>query len=336
MKTIYNKLLLLLLLLPFSVLAQSTLTGRVVEESSGQPLPGVNVVIEGTANGTSTDFDGNFTLTNVSSGSPIVFSYVGYKDVVINYTGQQSISISMSEDANQLAEVVVQVGYGSVRRQDATGAVEVLSSDEFNRGNNITVENLLNGRVAGLQIVTGGAPGSGSTIRIRGGSSLNASNDPLIVVDGLPMSNDVPGGATSIISSINPNDIDSFSILKDASATAIYGSRAANGVIIITTKKGSKGDMQVSFNSVTTLNTLARKVDVLSASEFRALANTPGIATAAQLALLGDASTDWQNEIFHSTITVDNNISIRGNLLKTIPSSLSVGYTEVPGLLMTS
>src|SRR5690606_26795773 len=146
MKTIYNKLLLLLLLLPFSVLAQSTLTGRVVEESSGQPLPGVNVVIEGTANGTSTDFDGNFTLTNVSSGSPIVFSYVGYKDVVINYKEQQSISISMSEDANQLAEVVVQVGYGSVRRQDATGAVEVLSSDEFNRGNNITVENLLNGR----------------------------------------------------------------------------------------------------------------------------------------------------------------------------------------------
>ena len=335
MKTIYKKLLLLLLLLPFSVLAQNTLSGNVTDGVSGLPLPGVSVSVQGTTNGISTDFDGNFQLSGVKTGDVISFSFLGFQTQTITFNGQQIVAIKLQEDASQLEEVVV-IGYGSVKKKDATGSVEVLTSEKFNRGMNTTAENLLNGRVAGLTVTTGGAPGSGSTIRIRGGASLSASNDPLIVIDGLPIDNGTTGGSTSVLASINPNDIESFSILKDASATAIYGSRASNGVIIITTKKGSKGDLSVSFNSLTTLNTLAKKVDVLSANQYRALLNDPAIgATPAQIALLGTANTDWQDEIFSNSISVDNNLSLRGNLFGTLPARLSVGYTEVPGLLKT-
>ncbi len=334
MKTIFTKLFLLVLLLPFCAFAQQSVRGTVLDEM-GMPLPGVNVVVEGTSNGTSTDLDGRFALSNVNSGDRLVFSFIGFATVTMDYSGQAELSVTMTEDVNQLDEVVVQVGYGAVRKRDATGAVEVVGEEDFNRGMNVTAENLLNGRVSGLTITTGGAPGASSVIRIRGGSSLNASNDPLIVIDGLPIDNNLVGGSTSILASLNPNDIESFSVLKDASATAIYGSRASNGVIIITTKKGSRGGLDVQFNSITTYNTLARKVDVLSADEFRAVANTPGVATAAQLALLGDANTDWQDEIFENTFTVDNNLSVRGNLFNVMPARLSVGYTNVPGLLKT-
>lgn len=332
MKTMYQKLLLLLLMMPLGMLAQSTVSGVVSDSASGQPIPGVNVIVEGTGNGTSTDIDGNFTLSNVNTGDRIVFSFLGYSNQVIEYTGQSILTVSLDEDATELQEVVV-VGYGTVRKKDATGSVALLTEKNFNRGLNATPENLINGRIAGVSVTTTGAPGAGSTIRIRGGSSLLGSNDPLIVVDGLPITNVNSGGSTSILSSINPNDIESFSVLKDASATAIYGSRASNGVIIITTKKGSKGDLQVSFNSLTTYNTLAKKVDVLSASEFRALVNQVGNET--QIGLLGDANTDWQDEIFHNTISVDNNLSLRGNLMGVLPARLSVGYTVVPGILMT-
>lgn len=333
MKTIYKKLLFILLLMPFAVLAQGTLSGTVLEKGSNLPLPGVNVVVQGTTNGTSTDMEGKFQIKGLQNNNVLVFSYIGFADQTVTYTGQQTISVTMAEDANTLQEVVVQVGYGSVRKKDATGAVEVIGQKDFNRGNNVTVENQLNGRVAGLTINQNGAPGAGSQIRIRGGASLNASNDPLIVIDGLPISNTVSGGSTSILSSINPNDIESFSILKDASATAIYGSRASNGVIIITTKKGSTGEMQVNFNSRTTMNTLARKVNVLSSDEFRTLTNQFGTET--QIGLLGESNTDWQDEIFSNSISVDNSLSIRGNLFKVVPARLSVGYTAVPGLLRT-
>ncbi|WP_296142504.1 SusC/RagA family TonB-linked outer membrane protein [uncultured Flavobacterium sp.] len=332
MKTIYKKLLLLLLLLPFSVLAQNTLSGDVTDGVSGLPLPGVSVSVQGTTNGVSTDFDGNFQLSGVKNGDVISFSFLGFLTQTVTYSGQKNLAIKLQEDASQLEEVVV-VGYGSVRKKDATGSVEVVSSEKFNRGNNVTAENLLNGRVAGLTVTTNGAPGSGSDIRIRGGASLGASNDPLIVIDGLPIDNGASGGSTSALASINPNDIESFSILKDASATAIYGSRASNGVIIITTKKGSQGGLQVSFNSLTTVNTLAKKTDVLSASQFRDVVNANG--TAAQIALLGNSNTDWQDEIFHNTISVDNNLTIRGNLLNVVPARFSVGYTQVPGMLKT-
>jgi len=332
MKTIYKKLLILVLLLPISALAQSTLVGKVLEKTSGLPLPGVNVTVQGTQNGTASDFDGNYTLSNVKKGDVILFSYLGFKDYTLVYNAQTDVTVQLEENASELNEVVV-VGYGSVKKKDATGSVALVTSKDFNRGNNATAENLLNGRVAGLTVSTGGAPGSGSTIRIRGGASLNANNDPLIVIDGLPVDSGTAGGSTSALASINPNDIESFSVLKDASATAIYGSRASNGVIIITTKKGSKGELRVSFNSLTTVNTLAKKVDVLSPGEFRSLVNEKGNAT--QIALLGTANTDWQDEIFANSISVDNNLSIRGNLFGVIPARLSVGYTDIPGLLKT-
>ena len=209
MKTLYQKLLLLLLMMPLGMLAQGTISGVVSDNASGQPIPGVNVIVDGTANGTSTDIDGNFTLSNVNTGDRIVFTSIGYSNQTVEYTGQSTINISMEEDATQLQEVVV-VGYGTVRKKDATGSVALLTEKNFNRGLNATPENLINGRIAGVSVTTTGAPGAGSTIRIRGGSSLLGSNDPLIVIDGLPITNATSGGATSILSSINPNDIESF------------------------------------------------------------------------------------------------------------------------------
>jgi iron complex outermembrane receptor protein len=248
MKTIYKKLLFLFLLLPFAALAQSTLSGVVVDGKTNQPLPGVNVIVQGANSSASTDFDGKFQLGGLKSGDKIVFSYIGYDSQTVTFSGQKTVNINLLESANQLQEVVVQVGYGTVKRKDATGSVTALTAKDFNKGANVTAENLLSGRVAGVTINTGGgAPGSGSQIRIRGGSSLSASNDPLIVIDGLPVSNDSNVGATSVLASLNPNDIESFNVLKDASASAIYGARAANGVIIITTKRGGK-KLAVDYN----------------------------------------------------------------------------------------
>ena len=331
MKTIYKKLLFLLLLLPFGILAQNTVTGSVVEKATGQPIPGANVNIQGAANGVSTDFDGKYKLSNVKKGDKIVFSFIGLRTVTLTYDGQATLNASLDEDSNELKEVVVQVGYGSVKKKDATGAVTVLSTKDFNKGQNVTAENLITGRVAGVSVTGGGAPGAKANIRIRGGSSLNASNEPLIVLDGLPLSNSTPDGTTSVLSTIDPNDIESFTILKDASASAIYGSRAANGVIVITTKKGTKGGVKVSFNSQTGISTVAKKIDVLSADEFRTLVNTNG--SAAQKAKLGTANTDWQDEIFNDVITTDNNISVSGSLFEKLPTRLSVGNTNTPGIL---
>jgi TonB-dependent starch-binding outer membrane protein SusC len=331
MKTIYKKLLFLVLLLPFCAMAQNKFEGKVLDIASGQPIPGVNVKIEGTSIGASTDFDGKFQLNNVKPTDVLNVSFMGYTTRTIEVGNQTSITIKLQEDSNQLKEVVVQVGYGSVKKKDATGAVTVLGAKDFNKGLNVTAENLITGRIAGVSVTGGGAPGARANIRIRGGSSLNASNDPLIVLDGLPLSNSTPDGTTSVLSTIDPNDIESFTILKDASAAAIYGSRAANGVIVITTKKGTRDGLKVSFNSTTGVSTIANKVDVMSADQFRALVNEKGNAN--QKALLGTANTDWQDEIFSNVITTDNNISASGSLFKTLPTRLSVGHTYTPGIL---
>lgn len=331
MKTIYRKLLFLLLLLPFCAMAQNKVEGTVVDYTSGQPIPGVNVKIEGGSGGASTGFDGKFQLSNVKPTDVLNISYMGYTTRTIVVGNQTTLTIKLQEDSNQLKEVVVQVGYGSVKKKDATGAVTVLNAKEFNKGLNVTAENLITGRISGVSVTGGGAPGARANIRIRGGSSLNASNDPLIVVDGLPLSNSTPDGTTSVLSSIDPNDIESFTVLKDASAAAIYGSRAANGVIVITTKKGSRDGIKVNFNSTTGISTIADKIDVLSADEFRALINEKG--SPAQKAKLGTANTDWQDEIFHNVMTSDNNIAVTGALFKTLPTRVSVGYTHTPGIL---
>ncbi len=320
-----------MLLLPFCVLAQNTFSGKVLDKVSGQPLPGVNVNVQGSTSGASTDFEGKFQLANVKKGDKVVFSFVGYRSETIVFNNQSSMTVSLEEDASQLKEVVVQVGYGSVKKKDATGAVTVLAAKDFNKGLNVTSENLITGRIAGVSVTGGGAPGAKANIRIRGGSSLNASNEPLIVLDGLPLSNAVPDGSTSILSTIDPNDIESFTILKDASASAIYGSRAANGVIVITTKKGTKGGVKVAFNTQSGISTIAKKIDVLSADEFRALVKANGNAT--QIAKLGKSNTDWQSEIFNNVITTDNNLSVSGSLFNKLPARLAVGNTNTPGIL---
>ncbi|GAA6765031.1 TonB-dependent receptor [Flavobacterium sp. CGRL1] len=218
-----------------------------------------------------------------------------------------------------------------LRKKDATGSVSQISAKEFNKGINVTPESLIGGRIAGVNVVGGGAPGAKADIRIRGGSSLSASNDPLIILDGLPLSNAVPSGATSILSTIDPNDIESFTVLKDASAAAIYGSRAANGVIVITTKKGTKGGVKVNFSSQVGVNTVANTVDVLSADQFRNVVNT--IGNDKQKAAMGTASTNWQDEIFHTALTTNNNISVSGALFNKLPVRLSVGNVDNPGIL---
>ena len=331
MKTIYKKLLFLVLLFPFSILAQNTLSGTVLDKSSGQPIPGVNVNVEGSTTGVSTDFDGKFQMPNVKKGAKIVFSFIGYVSTVITYNEQKTITVSLQEDQNVLQEVVVQVGYGTVKKKDATGSVSQISAKEFNKGQNVTPESLISGRISGVNVTGGGSPGAKADIRIRGGSSLNASNEPLIVLDGLPLSNSVPSGSTSVLSTIDPNDIESFTVLKDASAAAIYGSRAANGVIVITTKKGSKGKVKVNFSSQVGINTVANTVDVLGADEFRALVNEKG--SNAQKALLGTANTNWQDEIFHTALTTNNTISVSGALFNKLPVRLSVGNVDNPGIL---
>ena len=326
MKTIYKKLLVLLLLLPASLLAQSSFNGVVVDAKSNQPIPGVNVVVKGAQQSVTTDFDGKFKLSKIKQGDAVVFSFVGYKGQTITYSNQANLTVKLQEAENQLQEVVVQVGYGSVKKKDATGSVAVITAKDFNKGAITNTENLLNGRVAGVVVTQGGRPGDGAAIRIRGGASLGASNDPLVVIDGLPVNNG--------LSSINPNDIESFSILKDASATAIYGSRGSNGVVLIKTKKGTKQDgVKVSFNSLTTLNTVAKKVDVYSADEFRNIITT---YVPSRVGLLGTGSTDWQDEIYRNGITFSNDLSLRGNFLKVIPTRLSVGKTSIDGVLETS
>ncbi len=331
MKTIYKKLLILLLLLPFSILAQNTVGGTVLDKVSGQPIPGVNVNVQGAANGVSTDFDGKYLLSNVKKGDKVVFSYIGYKNTVVDYVAQKSLNVSLEEDANQLKEVVIQVGYGTVKKKDATGAVTVLTTKDFNKGPVTSADQMIQGKVAGLQIINGGgSPGEGATIRIRSGSSLSANNDPLYVIDGVPVAAGGVEGSRNPLSTINQNNIESISVLKDASATAIYGSRASNGVIIITTKKGKAGDLQVNYNGNFQVSEITNKVDALSSTQFRDFVTANG--NAAQIALMGAADTDWQDEIYRTAIGTDHNISLSGGS-DNIVYRASVGYANLNGIL---
>jgi iron complex outermembrane receptor protein len=325
-----------LLLLPLVMFAQQTVKGKVTEAAGGTALPGVGVIIKGTTIGTATDFDGNYTLEKVKPSDVLVFSYVGFNTQSVTVGNNTTINIILTESAESLDEVVI-IGYGTTTIKDATGSVAAVTAKDFNKGNIVTPASLIQGRVAGVDIVSDGAPGGGSTIRIRGGSSLGASNDPLIVIDGLPISNSTVGGSTSILSSINPNDIESFSILKDASATAIYGSRASNGVIIITTKKG-KQDLQVDVNIKAGYQTLVDKIAVFSADDYRNLIadRVEAGQTGISVAQLGNANTDWQDEIYQEEFTIDNSVSLSGAILKNLPARLSIGNTQQPGLRKTS
>ena len=333
-------LILTLLLGNLAMAQQSVFSGKVTDSSSGEALPGVSIVVRGTTNGTISNFDGNFTLS-VNVGEVVQFSFIGYKTQEIVAQGQQALRVALVVDTEQLDEVVV-IGYGTVKKSDATGAVSTVSSKDFNKGGITSPQDLLVGKSAGTVITSsGGAPGSGSTIRIRGGSSMSASNDPLIVIDGFPVSNSGISGLANPLSTINPNDIETFTVLKDASATAIYGSRASNGVILITTKKGTVGKpMQISYNGTMSVNTIPAYMEVLSGDEFRSLAYDLASKSAVGLSMnslgrLGTENTNWQKEIYQTALAHDHNVSISGGV-KTMPYRASIGYTSQDGILKTT
>ena len=306
MKTFLNAVLICLIMIPATMLAQTQVSGTVTDQADAMPLPGVNILIKGTSRGASTDFDGNFTI-EVSQGETIVVSYVGYRTQEIIYTGQATIDVALVEDAAQLDEVVL-IGYGSTTKQDATGVVEQVSSEEFNKGAIVAPQQLIAGKAAGVRVTPGGgAAGEGGEIRIRGGASLSASNAPLIVIDGLPI--DQRGGAQgsrNALNAINPEDIKDFVVLKDASATAIYGSRASNGVILITTKKGRANQpLKLEYGLQVSTRRVANTVDVLNADQFTTIALANGVDPSE----LGTANTDWQDELFTTGVGAIHNVT---------------------------
>ena len=324
----------MLVLFALPALAQKvTVTGTVTDQT-GEALIGASVMEKGTTNGTSTDMDGNFQLT-VNPGATLVFSYVGYNPVEEALNGRTHVNVVMSENATQLQDVVV-IGYGSVRKQDATGSVDLVMPDEVDANIATSAQDLLTGASPGVVVTsTGGSPEGGAYIRIRGGASLNASNDPLIVLDGVPLSNDGVNGMANPLAMIAPDNIESMTILKDASATAIYGSRASNGVIIITTKKGRSGRPQVNFSANVTLSHDRKRWDVLSGDAFRKMiVDTYGTESAAYGAL-GKANTDWQDEILRTSVSHEYNLSIGGQA-GFLPYRVSGSYTMNNGILKNS
>ncbi len=315
-----------------AIYAQNTVSGTVTDSEDGSTIVGATVLVKNTTNGITTDINGHYTLS-VPDGTTLVFSFVGYNTQEILVNGQSIIDVSLKYSSTSLSEVVV-IGYGQVRKDDATGSVDVISTDDFNKGSITSAQDLMVGKSAGVVITTaGGAPGSGSTIRIRGGSSLKASNDPLIIIDGIPIDNNNVSGSSNFLSFINPNDIESFNILKDASAAAIYGSRASNGVIIITTKKGKAGPMKINFDMNTSIASAIEFIDVYSGDELRKIAlDKKDLYGADSYNMLWNENTNWQKELFRTVISQDNNIGVSG-AYKKIPYRVSMGHTNQNGIM---
>ena len=316
-----------------AVFAQQGTVHGVVSETSGETVIGANVSVKGTIKGTITDINGYYSLTNLSNGDIIVFSFIGLETQEITYTGQSEINVTLAEVARGLDEVLV-IGYGTVRKQDATGSVTAIRPDEINRGLVINPQDMMAGKIAGVVVTShGGTPGGGATIRIRGGSSLTASNDPLIVIDGLAMDNNGIKGVANPLSMVNPNDIETFTVLKDASATAIYDSRASNGVIIITTKKGTiNAKPVISYDGNASAGILVNRLEVMTAEEYR---NYVAENFSSQVDNLGNHNTDWQDEIYRTAFSTDHNVSITGGM-KNTPYRISAGYTNQNGIIKTS
>lgn len=325
----------LLIFTAMLVKAQSgSVSGRVLDET-GQGLPGASVVVKGTTRSTATDAKGNYQINGLQGGNlSLSASFVGYVTLEksVTVSGNTTLNFNLMPDAKGLTEVVV-IGYGSTTKKALTGAVTTVTAKDFQKGAITSADQLIQGKVAGVTIIPGGGqPGSSGTIRIRGGASLNASNNPLYVIDGIPLSGEGISGAPSQLSLINPNEIESFTVLKDANATAIYGSRASNGVILITTKKGGGAAPVFNFSTNNSYATVAKKVDVLSANQVRDYVNQNGLA--ATKALLGTANTDWQDEIYSDVFGTDNNLNLSGTFKK-VPYRISAGYLDQKGLLRT-
>ncbi|HET6765935.1 MAG TPA: SusC/RagA family TonB-linked outer membrane protein, partial [Chitinophagaceae bacterium] len=322
-------------LLFFSLTAfsqEKTITGKVTDPKDGSPMSGVSVTAKGSAAGTSTRADGTYRISVSTSTTVLIFSFVGHEPQEVSIDGRSSIDVQLAASTSTLGEVVV-TGYGTARKKDLTGSITTLTAKDFQKGPQTSPLQLIQGKAPGVQISTGnGMPGAGIYIRIRQGASLNASNDPLFVVDGVPLETGGISGVANPLTLLNPNDIESINILKDASATAIFGNRASNGVVIITTKKGNSGRLKMSYNNNVTLSTVTKTADVLNAEEYRELVTAQG--TAAQKALLSSGSTNWSDQIFRKAITVDNNISFTGGIKK-FPYRLSLGYMNQDGILKT-
>ena len=321
----------LLLMGCLQLLAQTrTVKGEVTDAQNGEALIGATVTVEGEKGGTVTDFDGNFSLQVSSSAKKIKVSYIGYIDKIL--TISDNMQVKLESDSKALADVVV-IGYGTARKSDLTGSVATVKAKDFNKGLVSSPEQLINGKVSGVQIMSNsGSASAGSTIRVRGGASLNASNDPLIVLDGVPLEQGgISGNSSNFLSMINPSDIESMTVLKDASSTAIYGSRASNGVIIITTKKGQQGGLKVNFNTTNSMQTRAQMVDMLSHDDFVNVINQFG--TDNQKSLLGNANTDWNDEVYRTAFGTDNNLSLSGSIGKYLPFRVSAGYYNQSGLV---
>ncbi len=319
---------------PLATLGQRTVRGVITDESSGETLISATISVPGTSIGTISDFDGKYELEVATDVEILQFSYTGYETVTLAIPASNILNASLAY--GQVLEEVVVIGYGVVKREDVTGAIQSINSEEFNKGAIAGPQQLLAGKVAGVSITTDGNPGGGSTIRIRGESSLSASNDPLIVVDGVPLDNGGISGGRNNLNVINPNDIESMTVLKDASATAIYGNRASAGVIIITTKKGKLGTgFNVGYSTNLSIGTIYNKVDVLSADEFRTLVREEFEEGSDQRALLNDdISTDWQDEIYQNSFGHDHNLTVSGGI-GFIPIRASLGYSDFNGLLKT-
>ncbi|HNR09057.1 MAG TPA: TonB-dependent receptor plug domain-containing protein, partial [Saprospiraceae bacterium] len=327
-------LLLALTLFGFTLAdAQRTVTGTVFDNSTNEPLIGASVQVEGSNQGVITDIDGSYSIQVPDGAVRLIVSYVGFTTRIVEVGNASTLDIVL-EPGQQLQEIVV-IGYGTVKREDATGSIQVVTSEKFNKGAITAAPELLTGKIAGLQVNNSSEPGGGSVIRIRGGSSLSASNDPLIVIDGVPVANDGISGDRNVLNIVNPNDIESVTVLKDASATAIYGSRASNGVILITTKKSrTTQKIAVDYSGSYALSNRINEVEVLSADEFRTYVRTRYPDSHPAPALLGNANTDWQDLIFQKGQTLDQNLSLSGRV-GILPYRFSVGYTDRTGLLKT-
>ena len=333
-KQIQNAVFCLLFLSSLGLYAQQTVSG-VVTDGSGSPLPAVSVVVKGTSNGVSTDFDGNYAIT-AANGQVLVFSSIGFETQEVNISGT-TLNVTLVESASELDEVVV-IGYGTTTVKDATGSVASITAEDFNQGAIVSSDQLLTGKVAGVVITnSGGAPDAAPNIRIRGGASLSAENSPLIVIDGIPLDVVNPAGVNNPLSLINPNDIASFSILKDASATAIYGARASNGVILITTKKGTLGETKYNLSISGSMSEVSDKLDLMDGPTFERFINEYHPTYANLLGANGVMhNTDWQDAVFRTSYSSIVNFSVAGSVEEKTPYRFSLGHNNIQGLVKTN
>jgi iron complex outermembrane receptor protein len=328
----HTLLLLAVVALPGFAFGQRTISGMVTDANTGEGLIGASILVVGTSTGTVTDIDGSYSLSLPAGATQLQFSYTGYETFVATLGAANVLDVKMT--AGSVLQEVVVIGYGEVKKEDATGAVAQVGAEVFNRGAITAPQELLAGKVAGVQITPSSDPGGGAQIRIRGGSSLSASNDPLIVIDGIPLDNRGISGARNVFDFVNPNDIETFTVLKDASATAIYGSRASNGVILITTKKGKLGQkLKVEYNGNVNFANALRTPDVLDANEYRALVQERFPDDHPSRALLGDANTNWNDVIYETGVGHDHNLNFSGGI-GAVPYRASLGYTNKKGILL--